>query len=147
VVVGRFRREVAERVTHARRLVGQRLAVARYVDIDYRRDQVAPAGKGPRHIIEAGEWRNPTWRYPGVRQRGLRLGVGDRVRLGVLRHVGPAGQVRGHWAAGTPTPIDDLQGARFVAFPCDANVDLFGESLTDGCWRHVMMTRLASSTP
>jgi hypothetical protein len=59
------RREVAERVTHARRLVGQRLAVVRYVDIDYRRDQVAPDGEGPRHIIEAGEWRDPTWRYPG----------------------------------------------------------------------------------
>jgi len=29
---------LAERVTHARRLVGQRLAVVRYVDIDYRRD-------------------------------------------------------------------------------------------------------------
>jgi hypothetical protein len=23
------------------------------------------AGEGPRHIVDAGEWRNPTWRYPG----------------------------------------------------------------------------------
>ncbi len=54
------RPEVAERVRHARRLVGQRLAVVRYVDIDYRHDQVAPDWEGPRHIVEAGEWRNPT---------------------------------------------------------------------------------------
>jgi hypothetical protein len=58
-------REVAERVRHAGRLVGQRLTVVRYVDIDYRRDRVAPGWEGLRHIVEAAEWRNPTWRYPG----------------------------------------------------------------------------------
>jgi hypothetical protein len=58
-------REVAERVAHARRLVGQQLSAVRYVDIDYRRDTFAPDSVGPRQITDPAEWQEPTWRYPG----------------------------------------------------------------------------------
>jgi hypothetical protein len=36
----------------------------RYVDIDYRRDQLAPGHRGPRWVSDEREWVDPTWSHP-----------------------------------------------------------------------------------
>jgi hypothetical protein len=54
-----------ERVRHARRLVGLRLAAVTYFDIDYRRFEVASDGDHPRVITDEADWHEPVWRCPG----------------------------------------------------------------------------------
>lgn len=57
--------EQRERRLHGRRLVGLSLARVRYVNIDYRRFDLAPEHQGPRTIVDECEWQDPTWRYDG----------------------------------------------------------------------------------
>jgi len=52
-----------ERLTHARRLVDLEVANVRYLNIDYSRWNLVPEHLGPRHIADAQEWLEPTWRY------------------------------------------------------------------------------------
>lgn len=51
--------EVEERRQHARRLVGLRLATVRYCDGDFREDPL----EGPRQVVSAAEWAEPSFRY------------------------------------------------------------------------------------
>src|SRR6266545_4698022 len=34
-------------------------------EVVFQNTDALTVGEGLRHIVEAGEWRNPTWRYPG----------------------------------------------------------------------------------
>lgn len=56
--------EREERVGHARGMIGLALAQVRYVNLDYRRFDLAAPYDGPRHIVDANEWQQPTWSYP-----------------------------------------------------------------------------------
>jgi hypothetical protein len=49
----------------AEQLVGERLLSVTYVDIDYRRHEVAAGHVGPRQITDSDEWVEPTWRFSG----------------------------------------------------------------------------------
>jgi hypothetical protein len=57
--------EQREREDHAAQIAGLVLTAVRYVDIDYRRSEVAPDHRGPREIIDGTEWSDPTWRNDG----------------------------------------------------------------------------------
>ena len=59
--------EVAERREHVEGLVGKRIAMVRYVTIDYQREQLHPEliDSGVRLIDDARELERPTWRHDG----------------------------------------------------------------------------------
>ncbi|HEX7167784.1 MAG TPA: hypothetical protein VF230_12455 [Acidimicrobiales bacterium] len=52
-------------IAFARALEGRRLATVRYLDIDYRRHDVAPDYDGLREITDEGQWAAPTFEFPG----------------------------------------------------------------------------------
>jgi hypothetical protein len=54
-----------ERIGHGRRMIGLALTEVRYVNLDYRRFELAASYDGPRQILDEQEWQAPTWRYPG----------------------------------------------------------------------------------
>ncbi|HEY8716994.1 hypothetical protein [Pengzhenrongella sp.] len=59
--------EVAERREHVEGLVGNRIALVRYVTIDYLREESHPEliDSGVRLIDDARELERPTWRFDG----------------------------------------------------------------------------------
>lgn len=65
--------EVKERRQHAQRLVGLQLATVRYCDIDYAMLDRPAGQEGPRRVISAAEWQEPSFRYE----------VGDSTDYGV----------------------------------------------------------------
>jgi hypothetical protein len=52
-----------ERIEHAHQLIGLEVATIHYINLDYSRDDLAPEHLGPRQIIDAQEWQEPTWRF------------------------------------------------------------------------------------
>jgi hypothetical protein len=55
--------EVKERRQHSQRLVGLQLVTVRYCEIDYAMPD-RPAGReGPRQVVSAAEWREPSFQY------------------------------------------------------------------------------------
>jgi hypothetical protein len=60
-------RDVAERREHADGLMGEQVVMVRYVNIDYRREELHPdlLDAGVRIIEDAGEVEHPTWRCDG----------------------------------------------------------------------------------
>lgn len=40
------------------------MVTIRYINIDYSRLDLAGEHIGPRHIVDAQEWQEPTWQYP-----------------------------------------------------------------------------------
>ena len=59
--------DVAERRGHVEGLVGNRIAIVRYVTIDYLREELHPEliDSGVRLIEDNREWELPTWRCDG----------------------------------------------------------------------------------
>jgi hypothetical protein len=63
---GSFARTADERDAfqlRAQDLVGLAIIRVRYADIDYERYVRAPSHRGPRPVIDEGEWSQPSWRY------------------------------------------------------------------------------------
>jgi hypothetical protein len=54
---------VKERRQHARRLVGLQLAAVRYCQIDYAMLDRPEGQEGPRQVVNAAEWQEPSFRY------------------------------------------------------------------------------------
>jgi hypothetical protein len=52
-------------VAFARTMEGLTLGSVRYMNIDYRRNELAPDHLGPRLIADDAEWIEPTWEFPG----------------------------------------------------------------------------------
>jgi hypothetical protein len=77
--------EKDERVSHGEQLVGQLLAAVRYVNLDYRRFELAESLNGPREITDEQEWQKPTWRFPGCDSvdHAVELTIGDGRRFTV----------------------------------------------------------------
>jgi len=55
--------EVEERRQHALRLAGLQLATVRYCDIDYAMLDRTGGQQGPRQVLGATEWQEPSFRY------------------------------------------------------------------------------------
>jgi hypothetical protein len=55
--------EVEQRRQHARRLAGLQLAAVRYCEIDYAMEGRAGGQEGPRQVVSAAEWQEPSFRY------------------------------------------------------------------------------------
>jgi hypothetical protein len=69
-----------ERREHANQMVGLDLAAIRYFTIDYSRWDLAREHLGPRLILDAREWQDPTWRYHDCDSvdYGIELQTSDR---------------------------------------------------------------------
>lgn len=65
--------EVQERRQHARRLIGLQLGAVGYCQIDYAMPDRPAGQEGPRHVVNEGEWQEPSFRF----------GFGDSVDYGV----------------------------------------------------------------
>jgi hypothetical protein len=55
--------EVRERQQHAQRLAGLQLGKVRYCDIDYAMLDRPDGQGGPRQVVSAAEWREPSFRH------------------------------------------------------------------------------------
>lgn len=52
-------------IAYVRGVEGFTINSVRYLDLDYRRHEVAPQLQGPRPVGDLAEWDQPSWLFPG----------------------------------------------------------------------------------